>query len=55
MAVGRLYAGLFLILLNMLAENSLQNSLFVCMILFLIASIPLKFVYIISKQEDEKK
>ena len=55
MAVGRLYAGIFLILFNILTENSLQNSLFVCMILFLVASLPLKFVYIISKQEDEKK
>lgn len=52
--VGRLYAGFFFILMKIFLDGvSIQKSLAVCFVIFIIAAFPLKKVYLISKQEGK--
>lgn len=52
-AIGRLYAGFFFILMKICLDGvSIQKSLVICFVIFIIAAFPLKKVYSISKQEE---
>lgn len=53
-AMGRLWSGFFFILLKILMDGvSIQISLGVCLVIFVIASIPLKNIYRISSAEEK--
>ena len=52
-AVSRIYSGVFFILMKILLDGfPIQKSILICFIIFLIALVPLKNVYKISKQEE---
>ena len=52
--IGRLYAGFFFILMKILLDGvSIQQSLAVCFVLFIIGSWPLRKVYSIQLREEE--
>ena len=53
--VGRLYSGFFFILMKILLDGvSIQKSLAVCLIIFIVASLPLKKLCFIPKKDGKR-